>query len=39
MQYEVDITRFSQEALPLAKKFDSDKNGSLNSDEYNKFIS
>lgn len=39
MQYEVDITRFSQEALPEAKKFDSDKNGSLNSDEYNKFIS
>ena len=39
MNYEVAITRFSQEALPEAKKFDLDKNGSLNTDEYNKFIS
>ena len=39
MTFEVNLTRFSQKALPIAKKYDIDNNGSLNTDEYNKFIS
>lgn len=34
----VDLVRLSQKALPIAKPYDNDKNGTLNEKEYKKFI-
>jgi hypothetical protein len=35
---KVDISRFSQKALPIAKTFDKNHSGSLEKNEYNNFI-
>lgn len=35
----VDLVRLSQKALPQAKNYDKDKNGTLDEKEYNEFIS
>lgn len=38
MTEKIDIVRFSQKALPIAKTFDVNKSDSLEHDEYQKFI-
>ena len=35
---KIDIVRFSQKALPIAKNYDKNNSGSLEKDEYSKFI-
>ena len=35
---KIDIARFSQKALPIAKSFDKNNSGALEEDEYNNFI-
>lgn len=39
MSNSIDLVRFSHKALPIARKFDSDGNKSLDSVEYNSFMS
>lgn len=39
MGNEINLTRLSQEALPVAKKYDIDRSGDLNAEEQEKFLS